>query len=107
MSHNLDSADWSDTIAAFAPLPPGPMSMARSEPQAAATDPWAAPDPSSAEWAVRCSRRIQELDARIEAAQAARLALFMSSRATWRLHSPHEAAERLYRLTSIDQASAA
>ena len=107
MSDTPDSADWSDTVATFAPLPTAPTSMARSEPQAAAPDTWSASNPSSTDWAVRCSRRIQELDARIEAAQAARLALFMSSRATWRLHSPHEAAERLYRLTSIDQASAA
>ena len=87
--------EWSDTVAAFAPLAPAP-----SEAQADVPGSWSAPDASSADWAVRCSRRILELDTRIEAAHAAHLALFMSSRASWRLHAPHEAAERLYRLTS-------
>ena len=87
--------EWSDTVAALAPVP-----LAPSEPRADPTDYRSAPDGSAADWAVRCSRRILELDARIEAAHAAQLALFMSSRASWRLHSPHEAAERLYRLTS-------
>jgi hypothetical protein len=95
MNDTLGLAEWSDTVAAFAP-----MAAAPPDPRADAAGSGTAPDPSAAEWAVRCSQRILELDARIETAQAAHLALFMSSRASWRRHSPHEAAERLYRLTS-------
>lgn len=87
MPDTCDLPDWSDTVATYAPM------------QSAACE-LDAPNETSAQWAVTCSRRILELDSRIEAACAAHLALFMSSRANWRQHSPHEAAERLYRLTA-------
>jgi hypothetical protein len=93
MPHTL--ADWSDAVSEDKPIDPSPPVPEPLGSMSARSD-------STADWAVRCSRRILELDARIDAANAAHLALFMSTRGAWRQHPPHEAAERMYRLPSND-----